>query len=403
MIRRSMPARLGPPDQPRRDRQTERGPEIGRAEIDGAEIDLLVVGGGPVGAVLAQRAISGGLSVLVVERDPAVVAGPYPLPRAVAADDEVQLLLSRTAPGCLDGALVDQQVRLLDGRRRELGRLCFPLSRHGFSGLAFFDQPALEDRLRVGLDLRCGSLVGLSQDADGVDAALADGSVVRASWVVGCDGASSSVRSLAGLGWRGRDLTQPWLVCDVAGSVPERRLFTYTCDPAQPQVDLPTPRGHRWEWLGAAPSALPELLARDVDPATVEVQRAVVYRFGARRAVSWRSGRVLLAGDAAHTMPPFAGQGLGAGVRDAWSLGWRLAAGLVDGYEAERMPHVREMTRLSLAVGAALQTRSASAAGVRDLLLRQAFATPRLGPWLSRGGPRSSVSGVWEATPASLR
>jgi len=369
---------------------------------------VLISGCGPVGAVLAARLGALGVRTLVVERDPA----PYPLPRAVAADDEVQQLLSRTAPGLLDGALADQHVRFLDARRRLLGEIAFPRSEHGFSGLAFFHQPTLEQRLRAHLatlptvEVRLGvELAGFVQDDTSVRAWLADGSTVAADWLVGCDGASSGVRRGAGLGWRGRDLAARWLVADVVGTVPDRQRFTYTCDPARPQVDLPVPGGHRWEWLvrsgpatdgrspgGAEGSPDPlQLIRRDTD-APVELVRAVTYRFGARRAEHWSAGRVLLAGDAAHTMPPFAGQGLGAGIRDAWSLAWRLAAGDPRGYEAERAPHVRQMTRLSLLLGATLQ--ASHGAPARDALLRGAFAAPGLGPWLARGGPRSSVSGV---------
>jgi len=118
--------------------------------------------------------------------------------------------------------------------------------------------------------------------------------------------------------------------------------------------------------------------------------RCVEYRYGARRAAVWRRGRVLLAGDAAHTMPPFAGQGLGAGVRDAWALGALLPAGRVHEYEPLRRPHVAGMTRLSLFLGRVLETRSPAAAATRDALLSNAFRSA----WLQRGGPRDTRSGV---------
>jgi 3-(3-hydroxy-phenyl)propionate hydroxylase len=207
---------------------------------------------------------------------------------------------------------------------------------------------------------------------------------VRASWLVGCDGAGSTVRSLAGIRWRGRDLPHRWHVVDAVGSY--RDGFTYICDPAMPAVDMPMPGGHRWEFLlhGAAePPAVP-----------LEVVRAADYTYGTRHAERWQVGRVLLAGDAAHTMPPFAGQGLGAGLRDAWALGALLPRGDVARYQQLRAPHVREMTRLSLFVGSVLQARHGAAA--RDLLLRKAFHAPWLGPWLSRGGPRRPASGVLE-------
>ena len=351
-----------------------------------------MVGCGPVGAVLALRLDQLGLRALVVERSGEL----FPLPRAVAADDEVQEILDRVAPGVVDDMLVDQAVRFVDAHRRPIGTIDFPRAASGYSGLAFFAQPDLEASLRQGIpDLRLGVAVeSWTQDGSGVTARLSDGDEVRADWLVGCDGASSSVRDAAGIAWRGRDLAEEWLVVDVQGTVAERRCFTYTCDPALPQVDMPVPGGHRWEWLvrGGEPDAA-ELIARDT-ASPVEVVRAARYRFGARRANRWVAGRVALAGDAAHTMPPFAGQGLGAGVRDAWALADRLAAGTVDGYQAQRAPHVRRMTQLSLFLGAVLQTESRVGATARDALLRKAFRAPGLGTWLSRGGPRSSTSGV---------
>lgn len=350
-----------------------------------APFDVLVIGYGPVGALLAARCAALGLAVRVVDR----AAAPYPLPRAVAADGEVLELLERTVPGATEGFVRDPPVRFLAADRSEIGRLRFPVP-----GLAFYTQPVLEQRLRAhvaGLlvEVRTGELTALAQDAAGVTAVV-DGEPVRARWLVGCDGASSTVRRLAGIGFPGRDLQQ-WLVCDVVGAVPERPLFTYTADPALPQVDMPVPGGHRWEWLDRGGLDPRSLLRRDTC-ADVEVVRAVPYVFSARRAERWRAGRVLLAGDAAHTMPPFAGQGLGAGLRDAWALAALLARDDVGRYEALRVPHVRRTTALSLALGSLLQARRGTA--VRDALLRGAFAAPGLGPWLGRGGPRPDVSGV---------
>ena len=357
----------------------------------GASYDALVVGCGPVGALLAARLGAAGWSVLVVERSPEV----FPLPRAVAADSEVRELLERTLPGVTDGFLRDPGVRFLDAERRELGRLQLPLSLYG--------QPVVERRLRAHLatldavELRLGSEVrGFTQDADGVTADV-DGEPVRASWLVGCDGASSSVRRRLGVRLIGRELPHRWLVCDVEGApLTHRASVTFTCDPARPQVDMPVPGGHRWEWLvpdGPLPAAAP-LVAVDAPDADLRVVREVEYRFAARRAAQWRVGRVLLAGDAAHTMPPFAGLGLGAGLRDAWALGALLPRGEVDRYQRLRVPHLRRATAVSRFVGAIVQTRSPAAATARDVLLRKAFAAPGLGPWLRRGGPRPDVSGV---------
>ena len=356
--------------------------------------DVVVAGLGPVGALLAARLGAAGATVLAVDALPEVVS----VPRAVAADDEVQELLARTGPGLVEPMRHDVPVRFVG--RAPLGEVRFPRSAAGFCGLAFFHQPTLEAGLRALLgpvDVRLATtLTGVTQDGSGVTAHLGapDGPAeldrVRADWLVGCDGAGSTVRRQAGLGWLGRDLPHRWLVADVVGEA-DRPAFTYTCDPARPTVDMPVPGGHRWEWLLRGP-VVPD--ARSLVPAGLPVVRQVVYRFGARRASSWRSGRVLLAGDAAHTMPPFAGQGLGAGLRDAWALAALLQAGDPSPYERLRAPHVREMTRLSLLLGGLLQAEHGSA--VRDLLLATAFRSPGLGPWLSRGGPRRPASGVLE-------
>ena len=345
------------------------------------DFDVVIAGLGPVGAVLALRLTSAGMSVLVVERDPLL----FSLPRAIAADDEVQAILARLGSGLVEPMLHDQPVRFVS-RGRTLGEVHFPPVL-GFCGLAFFHQPTLEAALRSRLTcevLLGDSVTGLAQDRSGVTVDLGS-SQVRATWLVGCDGASSSVRRLAGIAWQGRDLPQRWQVVDAVGDA-GRPGFTYTCDPELPSVDLPMPGGHRWEFLLRGDSTAPAL------PVELEVVRSVEYRFGARRAGRWQSGRVLLAGDAAHTMPPFAGQGLGAGLRDAWALGQLLPTGDVGRYEPLRAPHVREMTRLSLLIGAVLQARHGSV--VRDALLGSAFRAPRLGPWLAAGGPRRPASGV---------
>jgi 3-(3-hydroxy-phenyl)propionate hydroxylase len=339
--------------------------------------DVVVAGLGPVGAVLALRLSAAGMSVLVAEPSQEL----FPLPRAIAADDEVQELLSRLGPGLVEPMVHDQRVRFVSSGRT-LGEIRFP-SRNGFCGLAFFHQPTLEQSLRALLTCQqvTAAVTGFEQDSTGVTVSLG-AERVRTSWLVGCDGASSTVRGLAGITWRGRDLPQRWWVVDAEGSY--RNGFTYTCDPATPTVDMPMPGGHRWEFLLRSPGPVPSV--------PLPVVRAVEYRFAARRAATWRQGRVLLAGDAAHTMPPFAGQGLGAGIRDAFALGALLPAGRVDEYEGLRAPHVREMTRLSLLVGGVLQARRG--ARVRDALLAGAFRAPALGPWLGRGGPRRPVSGV---------
>jgi 3-(3-hydroxy-phenyl)propionate hydroxylase len=258
-----------------------------------------------------------------------------------------------------------------------------------------FSQPALEQRLRAhlatvpGVEVRLGSALRRHvQDDTGVTAHLDDGSQVRASWLVGCDGARSSVRPprarlarprpapLAGGRRRG-------------GGAGRGRLHL----PVRPVGPVGRHAAARRSPLGvAAARRRAGALARAAGRRARHALDRLPLRRPPRLVVA--SGRVLLAGDAAHTMPPFAGQGLGAGVRDAWALGELLPTGRVDRYEPLRAPHVRAMTRLSLLLGAVLETRSPPAAAVRDALLGRAFRAPGAGPWLSRGGPRSTASGV---------
>lgn len=174
----------------------------------------------------------------------------------------------------------------------------------------------------------------------------------------------------------------------VGGAVDEGAGIAFVLDPARPAVAMSQPGRWRWEWMllpGEDPEAMSaagsvrSLIAGWVDPDALDIQRAAVFTFHARTAGRWREGRVLLAGDAAHALPPFAGLGLGMGIRDAVALAWRLAdvAGgaadprLLDGYERERRPDVQSTTTLALRIGRLVQTRSRT----RSLLLRSLLRT----------------------------
>lgn len=383
--------------------------------------EVIIVGLGPVGAVLAVLLGERGRRVVVIERE----VEPYPLPRAVAADDEVLRVLAGLSglERLLDEVNGVQRAAFVDRDRRVLAEIAFGETPLGMPGLAFFSQPRLERALRRSLArlptvtlLTGRSVTGVQPTSGGVIVGLDGGDQVEGRYVVGCDGATSRVREALGIPYAGRTASAPWLVVDVAVDEPLRSLpyFSYVCDPRRPSVSMPLPGGHRWEWMVlpgedperlAAPDSVRALLAADVDPDQVRVIRRAVYVFHARMAASWRHGRVLLAGDAAHSMPPFAGQGFGAGVRDASNLAWRLdevlsdraPATLLDGYERERRPHVRAMTRLALLAGRVLQSTSPSGArAARGLLLaldrvpglRSAFRAGRArpAPHLPRSG-----------------
>ncbi len=218
---------------------------------------------------------------------------------------------------------------------------------------------------------------------------------LRARWVVGCDGGSSRVRSQLGVAFDGRTAPQRWIVVDALVDRPLRKAPHphFVGDRARPMVTLPmSPGRHRWEWMVhpgedpaplLAPAAIEQAVGRWLDGETAEIERAVVYTFHTRMAARWRRGRVLLAGDAAHLTPPFAGQGFSSGARDVANLSWKLAAvlrgapaSLLDTYEQERRPHVAAMQRLANLMGSLVQPTNGRVITARDLVLTAGDGTP---------------------------
>jgi 3-(3-hydroxy-phenyl)propionate hydroxylase len=390
---------------------------------------VVVVGAGPVGLTAALLLADRGVPVLVLERYPQ----PYPLPRAVHLDDEALRVLQ--AAGVADEVVAISRpiagMRLVDRRLRILAE--FPRRAedgvHGWPPGILFRQPELEAVLRAavartpGIQVRTGCAVtGLVQDDDGVLLTVDGGKErsVAASFVLGCDGAGSTVRELVGAGMR--DLGRPdrWLVVDARwpAAPPVWPGVHQVSDPARAATFMPvTGDRYRWEFrLHAGETAesvdLPALLAR-WGAADVEVERAAAYEYRAQVADRWRAGRVLLAGDAAHLTPPFIGQGLGLGLRDVHQGTWKLAsvltgradASLLDTYGAEREPHARALIRVALRLGglmtgggrAADVVRRVVLAGYRRVPVAAALArgsrTPALrrGPLVGRARPAGSL------------
>lgn len=330
--------------------------------------DVVVVGGGPVGVATAMMCARRGLRSVVLEKATEV----YDLPRAIVMDDEIQraLWLFGAADGLGDvtsplaGAeFVDVNGARIIGFEIPDG-IEFPLS---FPPVVRYYQPELEHFLRrsaaaAGVDLLLGTEVtAVDAGAAGVRATLADGRTVDGRWLVAADGAASPIRKSLGVAFESQGFDQDWLVVDVRlrdGADPTLpRLVQQRCDPARPVTFVP---GHgryrRWEFQlqpGETRESMTEqrrvweLLSPWLAEADATIVRAVVYRFHATVAASMRSGSVFLAGDAAHQMPPFLGQGLCSGVRDAANLAWKLQmvadgrAGdaLLDTYDTERRPH----------------------------------------------------------------
>ncbi len=391
--------------------------------------DIAVVGLGPVGLTLCVLLAARGASVIGIDAG----GDPVPYPRAIATDDETLRTLVRL-PGLADPLALfntGQRVEVRDDRARLVTALHFAGGVHGVAGLSFFHQPALERALRRAAGTHPSARLlfrsrvrGLRDVPGGVRLDIAGGPEsmgalpVEASWVVGCDGAASFVRRQRGIGYGGRTFPEPWVVVDVDTSEPLTHLpyFTYVMDRRRPQVNMPRPGGHRFEFMllpgertdqMARPAQVNEWLRPYLDCADPairwEVVRSTVYEFHSRVADRWRDGRVLLAGDAAHSMPPFGGQGLGAGVGDALALAWRLdevrrglsSPAILGGYESERRPRVAEMTRTARNAGALLTATSQAGATAARLTVRALDRAPWLGArWRSgaiRGPARVTV------------
>ncbi|MET7568449.1 FAD-dependent monooxygenase [Streptomyces sp. NPDC005492] len=369
---------------------------------------VLVVGAGPTGLTAAHLLGSRGVRVLLVERN----ATTSDDAKAISLDDES--LRTLQSAGGLDEAVYPILVPGtgtryfgVDGRplvhARGTGDQRFG---HPFKNP--FAQPDLERVLREQLrllpsvDVRFGTrLTALGRYPDRVRASLRTGGQegpveeVDVSYVLGCDGGRSTVRDLLSIPMRGRSFPDVWLVVDTLGDAHDQRYGMHYGDPDRPAVIVPGRDGRcRYEFRlrpdECAPGTPPplalvrQLLApyREITPEQVE--RSVAYGFHALLADRLREDRCFLLGDAAHMMPPFAGQGLNSGVRDAANLCWKIAdvlagrAGdaLLDTYDTERRPHARAVIDLSVRLGRIVMTTSRPRALLRDLLVRTAMRTP---------------------------
>ncbi len=361
---------------------------------------ILVVGAGPTGLALACGLRLHGLPVRFVDH----AAGPATTSRALGLQPRGVEVLSR-----LD-ALGDLPTHSLPVRQivvhvggRELGRLAVgrptPLVRR--PGL-LVSQAEIEDRLRRRLaDLGCEpqwstaplSVNGGDRGDPGVEVELSDGERLRAAWVVGCDGAHSAVRKAAGIGFPGVPLVERFLLADVHATLPlARDTVAVWLDGDDLVAAFPLPGEDRWRLMAPAETGTGELDAdavltqlttrlalRSGLPATTvgEAHWTSVFRFHRRLADTYRAGRVLLAGDAAHIHSPFGGQGLNTGIGDAENLAWKLAlvhAGradpaLLDTYEAERRPIAHEVLASTSGLTRLVMGGSATARRVRDHVL----------------------------------
>lgn len=380
---------------------------------------VIVVGAGPTGLAAANLLGADGVATTVVERH----ATTSDAAKAISLDGESLRTMQRAG---LTEALRDVFVPGTGTRYygRDRGFLFAargpspPLHGHAFKNP--FAQPDLERALlaatarfdHVTVDFE-SELVGVHQTPHGVVAALAgpDGGrrELAGDFLVAADGGRSTVRRALGIRMRGRSFTDRWLVADTLGDPHDERYGLHIGDPDRPTVIIPGRDGRcRYEFLlrddepdDNPPD--PEFMGRLLEPyrtlSNGEVERSIVYSFHALNAERWTDGRIALAGDAAHMMPPFAGQGLNSGIRDVANLTWKLAGilagrvslGALASYERERRPHAQATIDLSVRLGQIVMTRSRRRAAVRDHAVRVLMRAPAGRRWLEemRYAPRA--------------
>lgn len=361
--------------------------------------DVLIVGLGPVGAILANLCARDGLSVVAIERDLEI----YKQPRAIVMDHEV--LRQMNFIGCAESVLACSEpgngYEFLNADLEVLTLRPAPKNATaptGYPHANLFHQPSMEKAVRDKLDgysnveiLLGTEFIALHQTDDSVTAVVRqpDGQLqeINSKYLIGCDGGRSLVRRYLDIQMDDLDFNELWVVVDVKllnGDHGLSENAVQLCDPARPTSSVPSgPGRHRWEFM-IQPSETPEMVNRPevltewisawTNPNNIELERSAVYRFHGLIAKQWRKHRTMIVGDAAHQMPPFMGQGLCAGARDVFNLGWKLSAvhrgeaplTFLDTIQRERSPQVKAITQSAIEMGKTVCVTDPREAARRD-------------------------------------
>ena len=359
---------------------------------------VIIIGAGPTGLMLANILGCERIDTLLLERNPRTVSEP----RAVSMDDET--LRTIQGVGLAETVLTDViqgfGSHYLSPSGSTFAQVQPAEREYGFPPRNAFRQPILESQLREGLRhyphveaLFSHRLARFQQDADRADLQVIgpDGvqQSTRCDYLVACDGARSGVREQLGTTLEESGFSERWLIVDLLDTPDRFRHARVYCDPTRPAISLPGPNGtRRYEFMLHPAERDDESLREDVVRQMIgersacdrdlKIVRKVVYAFHARVAERWREGRVFLAGDAAHLSPPFAGQGMNGGVRDALNLGWKLAAvvrgdlgpRLLESYQLERKPHARAVIEMAMRIGRFMRPTGAVQAFLMQNLIR---------------------------------
>ena len=380
--------------------------------------DVIIVGLGPTGATLANLLAKCGVNVIIVDRE----AGIYDLPRAVHFDGETMRVFQSVgiSASLSKEVIVNPGMRFVDPdgellldwpRLQEIGP-------QGWHASYRFHQPDLERLLRENLAGRPNVSVLTNFEATSVNVRKRDVIVtccnlrngrarrLSSSYVVGCDGARSLIRGVMGSEMFDLGFKERWLVVDVLLKGDRQDLGDHSiqyCSPDRPMTYCRSPKNRRrWEIALRDDEADEQMTAEEriwsflapwIEPADAELERCAVYTFRSEIAKTWRKGRLMIAGDAAHLTPPFMGQGMCTGIRDASNLAWKLALcvkgaagrGILDSYQEERAPNARSFIEIAMRLGGLINTLdkgSALSLGSRDVtgVVSLETVSPPLGP-----------------------
>jgi 3-(3-hydroxy-phenyl)propionate hydroxylase len=358
-------------------------------------VPVVIIGAGPVGLTAANLLGQAGVKTLVIERNPDTV----PHPRAIVLDDEgARTLQAFGADDFLTQTIEGDGARYFDNNGTCFARVGAGPRTYGFAKRHFMYQHEFERHLVRHLkrypevELRFAEdVVAVTPEAGGVTIVSETAEqrrLTQCDWLLACDGARSGVRQSLDIAFSGSTYEQEWIVLDMDRDPDKSNFSRFYCSTERPVVSVPAPRGgRRYEFMlqdgDDRTSALSdEMLAKLCAPFRTfrpeDVIRRAIYTFHARIASQFRKGRVLLLGDAAHVTPPFAGQGMNSGLRDAHNVAWKLELvlkgladeSIMDSYEQERRDPAWAMIQLAVAMGQVVMPKGREQVEFRELLLK---------------------------------